>query len=166
MLLFDNQYESMILTLIIVFVLFYLQFRSIKIALLGIIPSILTVMLNFEFMGIIGITLNTATISIAAIAIGAGIDYAIHFVNRFSVEYEKVGDKKAAVSRTFFTSGRGILLNALAVAFGFFALSFSDIAIIRDFGVLTGIALLIAAFITLLFLSSAYLIMKNVKTKK
>ncbi|HOO33653.1 MAG TPA: MMPL family transporter [Thermotogota bacterium] len=159
--LFNDQYESMFMTIAIVFLLFLLQFRSLKIALIGVVPSALTVILNFEIMGLLGISLNTATISIAAIAIGAGIDYAIHFVNRFRVEYSKTGISVDAVRRTLRTSGKAVIYNALSVAFGFFALSFSDIGIVREFGSLTGISMLVAAFVSLVFLSAVFSILKN-----
>jgi len=117
-------------------------------------------------MGILGISLNTATISIAAIAIGAGIDYAIHFVNRFKIEYSKSNESLSAVRRTLITSGKGVIYNALSVAFGFFALIFSDIGIIREFGVLTGISMLVAAFTSLLFLAAAFSLLKNPLKRK
>jgi hypothetical protein len=164
--LFNDLYESMLMTIVIVFLLFLIEFRSLKIALLGIVPSILTVVLNFEIMGILGISLNTATISIAAIAIGAGIDYAIHFVNRFKIEYSRSNESLPAVRRTLITSGKGVIYNALSVAFGFFALIFSDIGIIREFGVLTGISMLVAAFTSLLFLAAAFSLLKNPLKRK
>lgn len=160
-LLFENQYQSMLLTLAIVFILLFIQMRSLKIGIIGIIPSIFTVFFNFVLMGIFDIPLNTATISIAAIAIGAGVDYAIHFISRFKIESSKGLEIKDAISRTVFTSGRGILFNALAVSFGFFTFIFSDIKMLREFGALTGITLLLSAFITILFLSSSFLLMKK-----
>ena len=160
-LLFENQYQSMLLTLAIVFILLFIQMRSLKIGIIGIIPSMFTVFFNFVLMGIFDIPLNTATISIAAIAIGAGVDYAIHFISRFKIESSKGLEIKDAISRTVFTSGRGILFNALAVSFGFFTFIFSDIKMLREFGALTGITLLLSAFITILFLSSSFLLMKK-----
>ncbi len=159
--LFNDQFESMLMTIIIVFLLFLIEFRSLKIAMIGVIPSILTVILNFEIMGLLGISLNTATISIAAIAIGAGIDYAIHFVNRFKSEYFRTCEANEAVRKTLTTSGKAVIYNALSVAFGFFALSFSDIGIVREFGILTGISMLVAAFVSLVFLSAAFSLFKN-----
>lgn len=155
-LLFKNQYQSMILTLVMVFVLLFIQMRSLKISLIGIIPSILTVYFNFVLMGIFGVPLNTATISIAAIAIGAGVDYAIHFISRYKIELEKDLDELEAIFKTVITSGRGIIFNALAVSFGFFTFAFSDIKMLRQFGILTGITLLLSAFITIVFLASAF----------
>jgi hypothetical protein len=160
-LLFKNQYQSMLLTLLVVFLLLLLQMRSFKVGVIGIIPSIFTVFFNFALMGMFNIPLNTATISIAAIAIGAGVDYAIHFISRFKIESKRIKDSKTAIIRTIYTSGRGILFNALAVSFGFFTFFFSSIRMLRQFGVLTGITLLLSAIITILFLSSAFLLINK-----
>jgi len=164
--LFNDQFESMLMTIAIVFLLFFIEFRSLKIAFIGVIPSVLTVVLNFEIMGLLGISLNTATISIAAIAIGAGIDYAIHFVNRFKSEYSRIDKASEAVRKTLSTSGKGVIYNALSVAFGFFALAFSDIGIVREFGILTGISMLVAAFVSLVFLASAFSLFRKPLKKR
>ncbi|ANQ53935.1 membrane protein [Thermosipho sp. 1063] len=155
-LLFKNQYQSMFLTLFVVFVLLLLQMKSFAVGIIGVIPSIFTVFFNFVLMGMLNIPLNTATISIAAIAIGAGVDYAIHFISRYKIESERLGNKKDAVVKTIFTTGRGIVFNALAVSFGFFTFVFSDIKMLRQFGLLTGITLILSALLTILFLSAAF----------
>ncbi|ABR30879.1 membrane protein [Thermosipho melanesiensis] len=160
-LLFKNQYQSMFLTLLVVFFLLFLQMKSLRIGLIGIIPSIFTVYFNFVLMGAFNIPLNTATISIAAIAIGAGVDYAIHYISRYKIERQRVKDDKEAVVRTIFTSGRGIIFNAFAVSFGFFTFVFSDIKMLKQFGVLTGITLILSAILTIVFLSSVFLLKKE-----
>ncbi|NSW77323.1 MAG: MMPL family transporter, partial [Candidatus Atribacteria bacterium] len=79
--LFSNQVQSMILAFGIVFGLLILQFRSVKKASIGIVPLLLTVASSFGMMGLFRIPLNVATLTIASIAIGAGVDYNIHFLS-------------------------------------------------------------------------------------
>jgi predicted RND superfamily exporter protein len=149
--LFANQVKSMVLAFVIVFGLLILQFRSLKKASLGMVPLLLTVASSFGIMGLFGIPLNVATLTIASIAIGAGVDYNIHFLSRWYGEL-RLGDARRAVEHTIKNTGRGILLNALGVAGGFYVLGFSQIGMLRTFGPLVATVLLLSAVYTLLLL--------------
>lgn len=149
--LFSNQVKSMILAFLIVFGLLVLQFRSLRKASMGIVPLLLTVTSSFGLMGLFKIPLNVATLTIAGIAIGAGVDYNIHFLSRWYREIA-LGSAHDAVRMTIKNTGRGILLNALGVAFGFYVLFFSPIKMLRIFGPLVATVLLLSAVYTLLIL--------------
>ncbi|MGQ9472708.1 MAG: efflux RND transporter permease subunit [Candidatus Caldatribacteriaceae bacterium] len=149
--LFSNQVQSMVLAFLIVFGLLVLQFRSLRKALMGMTPLLLTIASSFGLMGLFRIPLNVATLTIASIAIGAGVDYNIHFLSRWYRELALVGAHDA-VRMTIKNTGRGILLNALGVAFGFYVLLFSPIGMLRTFGPLVATVLLLSAVYTLLLL--------------
>ena len=146
---FDNQKESMILAYAMVFILFAIQMHSIILGLLALIPITLTIIVNFGIMGITGISLNAATVTIASITIGTGIDYTIHYLSRFKKEYRENKDKFKAATRTSATSGRAIVINSLAVILGFATFVFSEIGMLRQFGILTATAMIVAPFLTL-----------------
>ncbi len=149
--LFSDQMRSMVLALLIVFALLIFQFRSIRKASAGIVPLLLTICSSFGIMGLFRIPLNVATLTIASIAIGAGVDYNIHFLSRWYGELN-YRDARLAVDNTIRNTGRGILLNALGVAGGFYVLGFSRIGMLRMFGPLIATVLLLSAFYTLLVL--------------
>jgi hypothetical protein len=146
---FNNQKESMILAYVLVFLLFAIQMRSLIIGLLAMVPITLTIITNFGFMGMTGISLNAATVTIASITIGTGIDYTIHYLSRFKKEYISLKDKEKAAIRTSATSGRAIIVNSLAVILGFATFIFSDIGMLKQFGIITAAAMIIAPFLTL-----------------
>lgn len=146
---FDNQKESMILAYAMVFILFAIQMHSIILGLLALIPITLTIIVNFGIMGITGISLNAATVTIASITIGTGIDYTIHYLSRFKKEYRENKDKFKAAARTSATSGRAIIINSLAVILGFATFVFSEIGMLKQFGILTATAMIVAPFLTL-----------------
>ena len=150
--IFDNQIKSMILAYILVFILFVLQMKSVTLGLFSLIPITLTIIANFGFMGITGIALNAATVTIASITIGAGIDYTIHYITRFKKEYRVTGDKFESAVKTSATAGRAIIINSLAVVLGFMAFGFSSIGILKDFGILTAVAMIVAPILTLTIL--------------
>ncbi|HOO76234.1 MAG TPA: MMPL family transporter, partial [Tepiditoga sp.] len=141
--IFDNQTKSMILAYIFVFIIFAIQMKSAFIGLLSLIPITLTILANFGIMGITGISLNAATVTIASITIGAGIDYTIHYITRFKKEYKESGNKSEAAVKTSATSGKAIIINSLAVVLGFVTFIFSDIGMLKQFGILTASAMVI-----------------------
>ncbi|KAF2956224.1 MMPL family transporter [Marinitoga sp. 38H-ov] len=146
---FDNQKESMMLAYALVFILFAIQMHSIILGLLSLIPITLTIITNFGIMGLTGISLNAATVTIASITIGTGIDYTIHYISRFKKEYKESKDKFKAAIRTSATSGRAIVINSLAVILGFATFIFSEIGMLKQFGILTATAMFVAPLLTL-----------------
>ncbi|GAJ12376.1 unnamed protein product, partial [marine sediment metagenome] len=84
--LFRGQIRSIILAFLMVFAMLAIQFKSFKIGFYSIIPLVLTVITAGGVMGVFHIPLNVSTMMVASIAIGAGIDYTIHFVSRYKNE--------------------------------------------------------------------------------
>ncbi|MFQ6040678.1 MAG: MMPL family transporter, partial [Candidatus Poribacteria bacterium] len=84
-----SQITSLLIALLLVFLLLWAQFKSIAGGLISVTPIALTILVNFGVMSYLGIPLDTATMMIASIAIGIGIDYTIHFTSRFRLELAK-----------------------------------------------------------------------------
>ncbi len=148
---YQGQIKSMLTAFIAVFILLALQFSSIWIGLAAMVPIILTILTSFGVMGITGISLNIGTMMVASIAIGAGIDYTIHYINRYKQEL-KNHNKIKAMKITMTGTGRAIVFNSISVAAGLFVLALSEIAMISIFGKLIGSVMLISVIYTLLLL--------------
>ena len=82
-LLLKGQISGLFLSFLIVFLLIAVMFRNILIGLVGSIPIAFTAVVNFGTMGLTGIPLSSSTAIISGIAIGIGIDYAIHFIEHY-----------------------------------------------------------------------------------
>lgn len=149
---FQGQLKSMLTAFILVGILLIVQFRSILIGLTAMVPIIFTILTAFGIMGIVGISLNIGTMMVASIAIGAGIDYTIHFINRYKQEMKKSEDFIRAIKATLTGTGRAIVFNSISVAAGIFVLSFSEINMISEFAKLIGSVMLISVIYTLLLL--------------
>lgn len=168
--LFSQQTRSMVLAFAIVFGLLVLQLLSLRRASIAMVPILLTVATSFGIMGWMRIPLNVATLMVASIAIGAGIDYAIHFSARW---YREVATNPGpqALRVTLLNTGRGILLNALGVAAGLYVMALSRIHMLRVFGSLVATVLLLGVFYTFIALSlllhlEEYLGNENTKKKE
>jgi predicted RND superfamily exporter protein len=87
-------------------------------------------------MGLLNIPLSTTTALISSIAVGVGIDYAVHFMERFRVAAKSTGDVLATVADAMHHSGRAIMFNAVVVIAGFLVLLRSAFPPNRALGVL------------------------------
>ena len=151
----------MLLALVLIIVLFSLIFRSFKIGVLGIMPIVLTIMLNFTIMALLRIGLDSFTAMIASLTIGLGVDYAVHFTSRFQRESEKTSSKLLIVHRTLETTGKAIIINAFAVGIGFAVLLLAGGQHIRRFGGLTSFTMMTAALLTLTMLPAIFLYIQS-----
>ncbi len=148
-----GQLLSILLAVIAVFFLNTYTFKSIKIALLSMVPILFTLLMNFGIMGLLDIPLDVVTAIIASIAIGTGIDYTIHFITRYRIEYSKYnGDREKAISLTLSTVGKGILYNALSVGAGFLVLLFANVMPMRTLGLMLAVSMLVSSTSALILL--------------
>ena len=132
--LVKSQIQSLILAFVFIALMVSLQLRSFGAGLLATVPLLIVVAVNFGLMGTLGIPLDNATMMVASIAIGIGIDYTIHFLSRFRQELGSVQDERVAFERALRTTGRAILLNAATVGLGFLVLLLADLVPLRRFG--------------------------------
>jgi predicted RND superfamily exporter protein len=139
--LVGSQIISMLSTLLLVFLLLWAQLRNIVGGLISVTPIALTILVNFGVMSYLGVPLDIATIMVASIAIGIGVDYTIHFTSRFKQEFVKQASIQAALEKTLETTGVAIVINALSVMMGFLVLMMSSLAPLQRFGWLTALTM-------------------------
>ncbi|AEF84682.1 putative membrane protein [Treponema primitia ZAS-2] len=148
----DSQMITIGISILMVFIIIALSNKSLAAGLIGSLSIIIAVLCNFAIMGFLGIKLNIGTAIIASLIVGIGIDYTIHFMDSFKREYlagNKDTDANAFLHRTFKSSGKAIIVNALSVGGGFAVLAFSRFRIIADLGLLVALAMIITAFLSL-----------------
>lgn len=152
----QSLYRSQILTLGAVFVaimlMFLVLFRSFSLALIAIAPNMLAAGIVLGGMGITGIPLDIMTITIAAIAVGIGVDHAIHYVHRFRREFLQDHNYIATMYRCHASIGKAMYYTSLTVIVGFSILTLSNFNPSIYFGVLTGLAMLASIVGSLLLL--------------
>ncbi|RLD61060.1 MAG: hypothetical protein DRJ01_08600 [Bacteroidetes bacterium] len=138
-LILEGQVMSLILSLIIVIVLLSLMFKNFKIGLIGAVPITITALISFGIMGFLNIPLNSTTALLSSIAIGIGIDYAVHFIEQYRINASMSDDKLLVAKRTMAHSGRAISYNAIVVIAGFMVLLFSVFPPNRELGALVSL---------------------------
>ena len=153
----EGQFYSIIASLVLVTLVTSLLFRSFVLGLLNAIPLFFAMIFNFGFMGWAGIHLNIVTMLTSSIAIGVGVDYAVHFIHRYRLERQQY-DGAESIKHTMQDAGVPILLNALTVGLGFAILAFSIFAGVKHMGILIAIAMFTSCFGAITILPVLFLI--------
>ena len=144
----QSLYRSQILTIGTVFVaimfMFMILFRSVALALIGIIPNLLAAGTVLSLMGWIGIPLDMMTITIAAITVGIAVDDTIHYIHRFEAEFNVDRNYLAAMDRCHGSIGKAMYYTSVTITLGFSILALSEFMPTIYFGLLTGAAMVVA----------------------
>jgi len=152
----ESLFRSQILTIGVVFLaimaMFLVLFRSLKIAFVAIMPSMLASGSVLGLMGWLGIPLDVMTITIAAICIGIGVDHSIHYIHRFRSENNQQTSAKVAIERSHASTGKAIFYTSIIIVVGFSILGLSNFIPTIYFGIFTAFAMLIALIANLTLL--------------
>jgi len=153
-LILKGQIQSIVLALILVVILLSFMFKNIKAGLIGAVPITITAFISFGVMGLLNIPLSTTTALLSSIAIGIGIDYAVHFIERYKIYASRTKDKIKTGRKTMHHSGRAILFNAMVVIAGFLVLLFSVFPPNRTLGALVSMNMFtsLVGTLTIMFL--------------
>jgi hypothetical protein len=170
-LIFEGQIKSLFISLLVIIVLLSIMFKSIKVGLISSVPIIITALISFGLMGFLNIPLSTTTALLSSIAIGIGIDYAVHFLEQYRNNAAKSNDKMKVAQLTMAHSGKAIIYNAVIVISGFLVLMFSVFPPNRSLGALVSLNMFtsfvgtLTIMLVLLYVSDLYFD-KNKKSNK
>ncbi|MEO0091247.1 MAG: MMPL family transporter [candidate division WOR-3 bacterium] len=148
-----SQIQSLIIAVVLVFICLVIMMRAFWISAVGLIPIVFTLVVIFGFMGYAKIPLDVATVLVGSVSIGVGIDYAIHFLNRYQQEIKQnKNNQRKALLDTLQTSGQAILINVLTVSIGFLVLVFANLIPLQRFGILLAITMIFSGISALIVL--------------
>jgi predicted RND superfamily exporter protein len=150
--LFNSQILTLGITVLALMCMFLILFRSIKTALIAIFPNLLSIGVVLGFMGWMNIPLDMMTITIAAISVGIAVDNTIHYIHRFKQEIKVDGNYNKTVHRCHGSIGYAMYYTSITIITGFSILVLSNFIPSIYFGLLTGLAMLIALIAALTLL--------------
>ena len=157
---FSSQIISLSTTILVAGLIVGLIMKSFTAGVISLAPLVSAVAINFGIMGFGGVPLNLVNLIVSSIMIGIGIDYAIHLIERFQLEYEKDRDELEIFSTVLRTTGKGILSNALALALGFAVIGLSSFSSIVTVGFLLATAMVVSMISTFTVVPAVLLIVK------
>jgi hypothetical protein len=135
--------QSFAITASVIFLAFLVVFRSPSARLMTMIPSFFAILAVFIVMRVAAIPLNIATILIGSTILGATENDQVHFFYHLQ---EGRGDNgtRGALRHAMLTAGRPIVFATLINTSGFLALALSDLPPMRQFGVVSASAFVLA----------------------
>ncbi len=139
--LLKSQAGSLIIAILFVFIIVAIILSSPAKGIMATIPIISTIVILFGFMGFAGISLDIATVLVASVALGIGIDYSIHVITHFNHGLKETGNIDKALENTIMVSGKAIIINVVSVAAGFLVLLFSQMVPLQNFGLLVALSM-------------------------
>ena len=167
--LFESQISTLGFTVVVLYIMFLILFRTLKLATIAMLANIIPISSIFGIMGWLNIPLDIMTITIAAIAIGIGVDDTIHFIHRFQEEYKIDHNYINAMRRSHESIGYAMYYTSLVIIIGFSVLVLSNLIPTIYFGLLTVITMITVLLADLLLLPKLLLIFKpfdKIKEKK
>lgn len=142
--LFESQILTLGVVMLAIMLMFLALFRSIRIAVLCIIPNAIAAAFVLGIMGWINIPLDIMTITIAAISVGIGVDNTIHYMHRFRREFQHYGNYRKTMFYCHDSIGRAMYFTSMTIVAGFSILALSNFIPTIVFGLLTSLAMLVA----------------------
>jgi hypothetical protein len=139
----------------VVFLLMLLEFRSLTFGLLAMVPLTGAIILTYGLVGWIGLDYNMPIAVCAALTLGLGIDFAIHFLQRFKAHVLESRDVEATIRHMFGEPGRAIARNAIVITIGFLPLTLSSLSPYITVGLFFASLMLFCTLATLFLLPSA-----------
>ena len=119
-LVISGQVSSLITSLGAVFVLTTIMFRSVIAGLVNVIPISIVIIFSFGVMGLFNLDLEIGKALTSSMVIGIGVDYTIHFLNKYRIKVRSGLINPAEITAaTMATSGKAIFFNAVVVIGGF-----------------------------------------------
>ncbi|MDR2795837.1 MAG: MMPL family transporter [Spirochaetaceae bacterium] len=148
----NSVWVSMIIAFIALFFIVSFFNRSVFAGMIGVIPLVALVLLNFAVMGFLGIRLNIATAMIASVSMGIGIDYTVHFMEAYKHEAAAANYMGDFLFSAYRTSGIAIIADAVSTGLGFAVLMLSQFKTLGQFGLLIMLSLLMSAVVGLVII--------------
>ena len=145
-------YTSLPIAIAAATLLLFLAMRSLKYAIITVIPIILVVSWTYAVMYIAGFALNFVTAIIGAISIGVGIDYSIHMTQRFREELRKQDTKLNSIRVAARGTGMALLGSAASSVVGFAIMGFAPMPVFSSYGQITAVMIVFALIASLIVL--------------
>jgi predicted RND superfamily exporter protein len=153
-----NLKESVGLAILLIGAVMFLLFRSLRMVVIAMVPSLIPLLITAAIMGYFGIALKPSTILIFSIAFGIASDGTLYFLTRYRQDAKKYGGSiSKTVSVVIRETGVSMIYTAVILFCGFFIFTLSDFGGTSALGILISVTLLIAYCSNLIFLPTLLL---------
>jgi predicted RND superfamily exporter protein len=159
--LYASQIQALGSLMLGITIMLVVLFRSVTLAIIGIIPNILVSVFILGLLGLLGIPLDMMTITICSITMGIAVEYSIQYIYRFREEYESSpGDYTATMFYCHANIGRAIYYVAITLIVGFSIMVLSNFIPTISFGVFVAMSMFLALVASLTLLPKILMLWK------
>ncbi|MBN2136388.1 MAG: MMPL family transporter [Sedimentisphaerales bacterium] len=158
--LYKSQILTLGLTVLALSIMFLVLFGSLRIALIAMFANLLPIGMVLGVMGWLGISLDMMTMTIAAIGVGIAVDDTIHYIHRFKKEFKADRIYLSTMHRCHSSIGHAMYYTSATIIIGFSILALSNFIPSVLFGLLTGLAMLMALLAALTLLPKLLILIK------
>ncbi len=135
--------------------------RSLRYGVASVVPIVMVVTWLYGFMEIAGFAINIVTATIAAVSIGIGIDFALHYISRYREELDRHGRRDTAIRIASEGTGTALVASAMSSAIGFGIMAFAPMPLFAAYGLLTALMIVMALIATLVVLPSVLMLITS-----
>lgn len=139
--LMEDQITSFVLSSVGIVVMMSVEFRSLKIGLIALVPNVFPIVMVVGTMGWFGLPINIATAMIASVSMGLTVDSSIIYLDDFLNARRKGLSVREALDGTQAHVGRTLVFTNLALVAGFCVLTLSHFIPLVYFGLLVSVAM-------------------------
>ena len=162
-LLVEGQAFSIVLALITDLILITLLLGSLRMGFIAVLPVAFSLLVVLAALAVAGTPLGIANSMFAGIALGIGLDFAIHLTTAYRQRLRQGIPAGEALRTTLELTGPAICVSAASITAGFAVLMLSEIAPNLQLGVMVCLCLLTCAVTTLLLIPSLLRLWKVVR---
>ncbi len=133
----ESHFVGLAISMFLVWAVSSMLFGSLSAGLYAILPVAGSILIVYAAMVVLRIDLGIGTSMFASVAIGLGVDFAIHTIDRLrSLFQENNGDWDKTLQELYPSTGRALFFNYLAIACGFGVLMSSQVVPLTNFGII------------------------------
>ena len=162
-LLVEGQASSIALALVTDLILISILLGSLRMGLIAVLPVAFSLLMVLAALALAGTPLGIANSMFAGIALGIGLDFAIHLTTAYRQRLRQGMPATEALRRTLEVTGPAVCVSAASITAGFSVLLLSEIAPNLQLGVMICLCLLTCAVTTLLLIPSLISLWKVVR---
>jgi len=152
----ESQIRSLGLALVLIFVMLSVTIRKVKAALVAMLPIVITIAAIMCMLSITDFNLNIVTANLSAIAVGVGVDYAIHLISGIYYFRKQSLGVTESVDSALLSLSRPILANAFGLAIGLSVFFFSPLRIHMQVASVMWVAMVVSSMGALLLIPIFY----------
>ena len=146
----------LMLSALVTAIILFIFFRSWNAVVFPMIVIGVMVIWTMGTLSLFGYKITLLTGLLGPIIVVIGIPNSIYLLNKYHQEYERHGMKMLALSRVIRKIGIVTLITNFTTAVGFGVLAFTDIAILKEFGIVAGINILATFLVSIILIPAVF----------